>query len=166
MKNLGLFLGLLAVSVGVYVMSAALSTEPSNTTTPAIQKRTEEPQTQEQIQAEAKLQAEALERNRAVAARGKAAAQKKALSRALDTNKLNAFTMAQDFVESSLLCPRTAKWPWISYSKVTFHLGDGKYQISSYLDAQNGFGAMVRVNFICVVEHVGGSRWRLVKLAI
>ena len=81
-------------------------------------------------------------------------------------DKLDAFTIAQDFVESNLRCPRTAKWPWISYSKVTVHLGDGKYQISSYLDAQNGFGAMVRIHFVCIVQHTGGSNWRLVKLVM
>ena len=79
-------------------------------------------------------------------------------------SKLDAFTITQDFVEANLKCPRTAKWPWISYSKVTVHLGNGCYQISSYLDAQNGFGAMVRINFVCVVEHISGSNWRLIKL--
>lgn len=81
-------------------------------------------------------------------------------------DKLGAFTIAQNFVESNLRCPRTAKWPWISYSKVTVHLGNGRYQISSYLDAQNGFGALVRINFICVVEHISGDRWRLINLTI
>ena len=81
-------------------------------------------------------------------------------------DKLGAFTIAQDFIESNLICPRTAKWPWISYSKVTVHLGNGRYRISSYLDAQNGFGALIRINFICVVEHISGDRWRLVKLTM
>ncbi len=81
-------------------------------------------------------------------------------------DKLGAFTIAQDFIESRLKCPRTAKWPWISYSKVTVHLGNGRYQISSYLDAQNGFGALVRTHFICTVEHIGGDRWRLVNLTM
>lgn len=79
-------------------------------------------------------------------------------------NKLGAFTIAQDFIGSRLKCPRTAKWPWVSYSKVTVHLGNGRYRISSYLDAQNGFGALVRIHFICVVEHISGDRWRLIKL--
>ncbi|KKN53705.1 hypothetical protein LCGC14_0599600 [marine sediment metagenome] len=122
--------------------------------------QTKEPQTQEQT----KLGAEALKRNRA-----KAAARVKAEARPKH-DECSAYTMAQDFVTSRLKCPSTAKWPgfWagVSYSEITFHLGGGKYRISSYLDAQNGFGAMVRVNFICVVEHVGGSRWRLVSLTM
>ncbi len=81
-------------------------------------------------------------------------------------DKLDAFTMAQDFIESRLKCPRTAKWPWISYKKVTVHLGNGRYQISSYLDAQNSFGALVRTHFICVVQHTGGSDWRLINLTM
>ena len=116
-----------------------------------------------QIREEIKLQAEARQRNRAVTARNKAKAKP-------EHDKCSAYTMAQDFVTSRLKCPSTAKWPgiWagVSYSKVTFHLGNGRYQISSYLDAQNGFGAMVRVNFICVVEHVSGSNWRLVRLVM
>ncbi len=81
-------------------------------------------------------------------------------------DKLGAFTIAQDFIESNLKCPRTAKWPWIDYTSVTVPLGNGRYQVSSYLDAQNGFGAMVRIHFVCTVEHISGDRWRLIKLTI
>ena len=81
-----------------------------------------------------------------------------------DKLKLDAWCMAQRFVEQSLKCPRTVKWPWVSYSKVTTHLGNGRYRCASYFDAQNSFGAMIRTNFVCVVEHTGGSKWRLESL--
>ena len=81
-------------------------------------------------------------------------------------NKLDAFDIAKDFVTRRLKCPRTAKWPWFRKESDTSHLGNGRYQISSYLDAQNGFGALVRVHFICVVQYTGGSNWRLISLTM
>ncbi len=78
----------------------------------------------------------------------------------------DAYDMAKDFVMSRLKCPRTAKWPWFVKKDHTRHLGNGRYQISSYLDAQNGFGALIRVHFICIVQHTGGYNWRLINLTM
>lgn len=78
----------------------------------------------------------------------------------------DAYDMAKDFVTRRLKCPRTAKWPWFVKENHTRHLGNGRYQISSYLDAQNGFGALIRVHFVCIVQHISGSRWRLISLTM
>lgn len=79
-----------------------------------------------------------------------------------DEDKMGAWVITQQFVEKQLRCPRTAKWTWgmphVSY------LGDYKYRIRHYVDAQNGFGALVRTHFTCTVMKIGEERWQLEEL--
>lgn len=73
---------------------------------------------------------------------------------------LIAYVMAQDFVSSQLKSPSTAKFQ--NYSKeLVQNLGDGRYRVSAYVDAQNPFGAMVRNQFNCIVKYVGNEKWVL-----
>ena len=76
---------------------------------------------------------------------------------------LGAWIMAQQFVEGKLKCPSTAKWP-CCYDDFTKHIGNHRYEIISYVDAQNGFGAFVRTRFYCVIENIHGSNWKLESL--
>lgn len=48
--------------------------------------------------------------------------------------------------------PSTAKFPWVHTDAITQELNEGNYMVSSYLDAQNGFGAMIRQDYICKVR--------------
>lgn len=66
------------------------------------------------------------------------------------SDKIDAWVCAQNEIERNLKSPSTAKFPWSGYKAVD--LGDNKWIISSYVDAQNGFGAMIRTNFMCNVE--------------
>ncbi len=60
--------------------------------------------------------------------------------------KIDAWVCAQKVVSDRLKSPSTAKF--CSYPSATvIDLGDNKYKISGYVDAQNGFGAMIRSNF-------------------
>lgn len=77
---------------------------------------------------------------------------------------VEAFTVTQQFVEQRVKTPSTVKWPWVSYRDCTTSLGDGRYKIASYFDAQNAFGAMVRTHFVCIVKTVDGKNWRLESL--
>ena len=63
----------------------------------------------------------------------------------------SAWTIMQEFVEDHLKCPSTAKWPWSYHNRVKY-LGDSKYLIVSYVDAENSFGAKVRTYFRGVVR--------------
>ena len=81
-------------------------------------------------------------------------------------DKLGAWTITQDFVETKLACPHRTKWPWVSYEKATNYLGNGRYQCSSFVYIKNTYGVKTRIYFVCVVEHISGSKWRLVKLII
>jgi hypothetical protein len=62
----------------------------------------------------------------------------------LDTARFSARSHAQTFVKRHLKAPATAEFPWGTDEYSIVSLGDGRWKVSSYVDAQNGFGAMVR----------------------
>jgi hypothetical protein len=66
--------------------------------------------------------------------------------------KLLAYSYAEDFVEQKLKSPSTAEFP--SGSEKSSHikdLGKGEYKITSWVDSQNGFGAIVRSKYTCLI---------------
>lgn len=63
-----------------------------------------------------------------------------------DSDNRDAWVCAQDVVEEHLKSPSTADF--CSYTEATITpLGNNRYEIKGYVDAQNGFGAMVRSYF-------------------
>lgn len=69
--------------------------------------------------------------------------------------KIDAWVCAQNVVEGRLKSPSTAKFCSYDSSRVT-ELGNNKYRIVGYVDAQNSFGATVRSNFtvtLTLTEH-------------
>ncbi len=74
-----------------------------------------------------------------------------------------ATEMADKFVQEQLKAPSTAKFPWKADS-VTKE-GDG-WRVRSHVDSQNGFGAMIRSKYVCVVRHNGGRSWECLYLEI
>lgn len=73
--------------------------------------------------------------------------------------------MSHDFVKNQLKAPSTAKFPWYDDSCVD-SLGNSRYRVTSYVDAQNSFGAMLRSNYICELEYVGNDKWRCIKCTL
>ena len=86
------------------------------------------------------------------------------IERELNAKLLDAYCMAQRFVEQRLKSPRSVKWPWISYKSCTTYLDNNRYRISTYCDAQNSFGALIRTHFVCIVKYIGSNDWRLESL--
>lgn len=79
--------------------------------------------------------------------------------------KLGAAIMCQSFVENSLKSPQSAKFP-LTASKAQY-LGTNKYILSSYVDSQNSYGAMIRSNFDCIVyRNNENNNWELLQLNI
>lgn len=74
---------------------------------------------------------------------------------------IEAYSMSQDFCRNNLKAPSTAKFPWVAPH--VEDLGDGEYRVSSYVDAENSFGAKIRTNYICTVKYVGDDKWRLIE---
>ncbi|QXP61542.1 hypothetical protein [Olleya sp. HaHaR_3_96] len=56
-----------------------------------------------------------------------------------------AVIASQKFVERQLKTPSTAKFPALFKAKVKKK--NGSFIITSYVDSQNGFGAMIRSNY-------------------
>lgn len=72
---------------------------------------------------------------------------------AADT-KYNAWLMAKEFVKKELKSPSTASFPSFDERNVN-KLGSNFYEVTGYVDAQNGFGATLRNNFYCTIMLYG-----------
>jgi hypothetical protein len=75
----------------------------------------------------------------------------------------DAYIMSQMFVEKRLKAPKTAKFPHISKIKVE-SANENRWLIKSYVDSENGYGAVVRQEYRAIVEHLEGDKWKLIKL--
>lgn len=73
------------------------------------------------------------------------------------TENLLAYSYAEDYVKQRLRSPSTAKFPgiWDGKADHISKIGERKYSIRSYVDSQNGFGAMLRTNWSCKITFVG-----------
>lgn len=60
-----------------------------------------------------------------------------------------AFT--QMYVEGQLKSPKSADFPFDGVRHIT-PLGNNRFKVDSYVDAQNAFGANVRTHFKCIVK--------------
>lgn len=69
-----------------------------------------------------------------------------------------AFVMSEGFVKDRLKSPSSAKFQPYSASNVR-DLGNGVYEVTGYVDAQNSFGAMIRNRYYCKLRYAGGDRW-------
>ena len=76
-------------------------------------------------------------------------------------------TICETEVERRLRSPATADYPFGHVTAVQ-RTGPTTYRLASYVDAQNGFGAIVRTNFVCDVTGSGSevSDYRLSNLAM
>ncbi len=82
---------------------------------------------------------------------------------ALPYNATTAFSICKQFVEKRLRAPASAKFPPSSEAATT-DMGGGRFRVLSYVDSQNGFGALIRNNFDCSVRWTSGTSWSLDKL--
>ena len=92
-----------------------------------------------------------------------------------EINTSMASIQAQEYVKKALKSPSTAKFPglWelsndgvVAYEKET-----NRYEIISYVDSQNSFGATIRSNWSVVLKYLGGDdsnirNWQLEKMII
>lgn len=81
-------------------------------------------------------------------------------------DKFDAYVMSQLFVKDALKAPSTAKFPVYSEDMVVDG-GDGSFIVSAYVDAQNSFGAMMRSNYVCIMQYDKATdEWALKGLDI
>lgn len=82
-----------------------------------------------------------------------------------DASRAAALTMCRQYVRERLKAPSTATFAGIGESTVNEYSGQ-EWGVRSHVDAQNGFGAMLRSTFDCTVKFEGDGQWRLVDLKI
>jgi type IV pilus biogenesis protein CpaD/CtpE len=84
------------------------------------------------------------------------------------TDRVMAYVMSQHFVERQLRSPSTARFPAMSSQGVSVtQAGECRFNVASYVDAQNGFGATIRQRYMVVIEYEPErGTWRLVELAM
>ncbi|WP_018704088.1 hypothetical protein [Anaeromusa acidaminophila] len=76
--------------------------------------------------------------------------------------KIDAFVSSQMYVQQNLKAPSTAKFASVAESSIQ-KINDSQYQVTSFVDSQNDFGAMIRTKYIVVMERIE-DKWFLVKL--
>lgn len=72
---------------------------------------------------------------------------------------------AQNFVKKNLKAPSTAKFPPTTTARV-YPTGTDSYRVHSYVDSQNGFGAMLRSDWVVEFRYVGSDKVELIKINI
>ena len=93
------------------------------------------------------------------------AAQKEGQARG--AQRITALVMSQKFVRKRLKAPASADFPYITDSDVSVaSLGDDRYTVSAYVDAQNSFGAKIRTHYVCVLRNTAGDTWVLETLTL
>ncbi len=81
------------------------------------------------------------------------------------TSERTAYNLSKDYAKQNLKSPSTASYPGLFESKDHVKdLGNGRYQINSWVDSQNGFGATIRTKFSCVMVKKSGDRWGIENL--
>ncbi|HEX4054697.1 MAG TPA: hypothetical protein VHX86_10570 [Tepidisphaeraceae bacterium] len=79
---------------------------------------------------------------------------------AIQARSHDAYTMSQEFVKDQLKSPATAQFQPFDSPKVSVTYSDGWYTVYAVVDAQNGFGALIRSSYICKLKPIGGDQWQ------
>lgn len=76
-------------------------------------------------------------------------------------DEIGAEVMCEQFVTERLKAPSTAEFPGADSVVVT---GDDQYKVTASVDSENGFGAMIRTDYVCLINDNGDETWTLVSL--
>jgi hypothetical protein len=74
-----------------------------------------------------------------------------------DSDKFGAYFYSKEFVKEQLRAPSTAKFCDFDEARISSN-GANSYTVVGWVDAQNGFGAMLRNRFVCKL-HKNGDTW-------
>jgi hypothetical protein len=64
-----------------------------------------------------------------------------------------AFIICQNLIRNRLKNPSNAEFTL--FDKIVYHIGDERYLVHSYVDAQNSFGATIRTKYWCNLRYTG-----------
>lgn len=74
-----------------------------------------------------------------------------------------ATEICKDAVKDRLKSPSTAEFPNVLAKNV---IDENTFSLDSYVDSENGFGAMLRANFHCKVKYLSKGKWELISMLI
>ena len=80
----------------------------------------------------------------------------------IKSDEISAHVRAEEFIRAQLKSPRKAKFSsilWNADETRVMRLGKDKYKVNGWVEAQNSFGATLRVGWVCTVENVGDDSW-------
>ena len=80
-------------------------------------------------------------------------------------NSTMAASMSHQYAKDLLKAPDSAKFENVFDAKAANRirkLEDNKYLVRTYVDSQNGFGAMLRNYYTCTVQQTGEDNWKLI----
>lgn len=86
-------------------------------------------------------------------------------------DRVGAFVMAQEFIKKDLKAPSTADFPMINAEGVSSEpstLTDGRcaFNVRTYVDSQNSFGAQIRQTYsVTLAPDDEGKNWSLLSLS-
>lgn len=81
-------------------------------------------------------------------------------------SELDAYLMAKQLFESKLKAPSTASFAAFHQSKVR-NSGVDQWTVTSYVDSQNSFGAMIRTHFVITMRvNTETKYWQTTALKI
>lgn len=83
--------------------------------------------------------------------------------RKINKEKNDAAFHAQRFVKNKLKAPSTAKFPATQLAQVS-RTNQGTYIVTSYVDSQNGFGAMIRTDYVAEIKYLPSEQVQLVNI--
>ncbi len=75
-------------------------------------------------------------------------------------DKISAYLMSETFVKRRLKAPSSAAFPGHTDATIV-RIGCGSWHVSSYVDAQNSFGALIRTRFSVVMSYDGEQTWHI-----
>ncbi len=107
-------------------------------------------------------QIRAVERQRAEVEAAKQANEdaKTARLEACTAAEYKAYMQSQAAVRARLKAPSTASFPWTPV--LSKHTGDCKFEVLAHVDAQNGFGAMIRTAYVSALTYDPDTeRWQV-----
>ena len=82
-----------------------------------------------------------------------------------EPDEIDAFVMSRQFVEKALKFPSTAEFCSFTDARIV-DLGEGRFRVSAWVDSQNGFGATVRTQYVCVLSGEDSDTWTLENLEL
>lgn len=81
-------------------------------------------------------------------------------------NRILAYDVCKQYVKARLIAPASAKFANQFDESTVEEIRPGIWQINSFVDSQNSFGAMLRLNFVCTLEYSGDESYKLVSLTL